>query len=173
MFSATAALGGLDVQLCYYRGFNEFHSSRWCTSAQDLLGEMSAATCLGGHTQIRKVLQHLKDENSRQRIQAGVFVGDAMEENPDQLCHLAGQLGVLNIPVFVFQEGTNPMVRSVFEQIATLSGGAYAPFNLASADQLKQLLSAVAVFAAGGRRALSHFSKSHEGVKLLLEQLKD
>jgi len=27
MFQETAALGGLDVQLCYYRGFNEFQAS--------------------------------------------------------------------------------------------------------------------------------------------------
>src|SRR5439155_18252134 len=29
MFEATAALGGLDVKLVYYRGFNECKASRW------------------------------------------------------------------------------------------------------------------------------------------------
>ena len=30
LFNATTLLGGLCVQLCYSRGFNEFQVSRWC-----------------------------------------------------------------------------------------------------------------------------------------------
>ena len=45
------------------------------------------------------------------------------------------------------------------EQIARLSGGAYCPFDASSAQQLKDLLSAVAVFAAGGRPALADYSR--------------
>src|SRR4029079_4580431 len=33
MFDATAALGGLDVQLVFYRGFNECKASRWPSNA--------------------------------------------------------------------------------------------------------------------------------------------
>lgn len=29
MFAETASLGGLQVQLCYYRGFQQFHCDRW------------------------------------------------------------------------------------------------------------------------------------------------
>ena len=36
MFEATAALGGLDAKLVYYRSFNECKASRWMTSAADL-----------------------------------------------------------------------------------------------------------------------------------------
>jgi hypothetical protein len=38
-------------------------------------------------------------------VQALVFVGDAMEEEVDDLCHAARLLGV---PAFMFQEGDNP-----------------------------------------------------------------
>jgi hypothetical protein len=174
MFNATTQLGGLSVQLCYYRGFNEFHVRPWCDHASQLLLEMGSTRCLGGHTQIGRVLSHLVKENSQQKIQAAVFVGDAMEESADALCQQAGKLGVLGIPLFIFQEGRNSRVASIFKQLANLTGGAYAPFDLGSASQLKDLLSAVAVYAAGGHQALAHLSKrARPEIDHLLQQLKD
>ena len=82
-----------------------------------------------------------------------------MEEDIDKLCHHAGELGLLGVPVFMFHEGGEPVARRAFEQIARLSGGAYCPFDASSAQQLKELLSAVAVFAAGGRPALADYSR--------------
>ena len=79
MFDATSGLGGLSVQLCYYRGFGEFHASRWAQDSSTLLEQMSAVTCRGGHTQIEKVLQHALSENKAHRVAALVFVGDCME----------------------------------------------------------------------------------------------
>ena len=172
MFDATADIGDLSVQLCYYRGFNEFHHSAWCSSAGDLLQEMSGVRCLGGYTQIGKMLNHASGEHRRQKVRAVVFVGDAVEEDPDELCHLAGKLGVLKVPLFMFQEGHEPAVRSTFQQMARLSGGAFAPFNLASASELKNLLAAVAVYAAGGRRALEQFESRTRPSALLTHQLK-
>lgn len=174
MFSTTDALGGLAVQLCYYRGFNEFYASPWCQHSHELLAEMTATRCLGGRTQIHKVLTHLIAENSRQKIQAAVLVGDAIEEDADKLCHLAGKLGVLAIPLFVFQEGFDSRVTSVFKQMAQLAGGAFAPFDVASASQLKNLLSAVAVYAAGGAGALKSLGRaSNLEVNQLIKQLKE
>lgn len=158
MFEATRDIGQLAVQLAYYRGYNEFHSSRWHESSTTLLSEMSAVRCLGGYTQIDKVLQHAMKEHQQHRMRAVVFVGDAVEEDADALCHLAGKMGVMQIPLFMFHEGNDQASRSVFQQMATLSGGAYAPFDLNSADELKDLLAAVAVFATGGRKALTRFS---------------
>jgi len=93
-----------------------------------------------------------------------VFVGDCMEEDADTLCALAGELGLLGVPVFLFHEGLDSGAGKVFQQIARLSRGAYCRFDSNSAEQLKALLSAVAVFAAGGRRALEDFGKSRGGV---------
>lgn len=172
MFTATEASGQLSVQLCHYRGFGSFNASPWCDSPSSLLTEMSAVRCLGGHTQIAKVLRHIQAEHRQRPVQAAVFVGDAMEEDPDLLCHLAGELGVLGIPLFIFQEGRQPEVERVFQQMASLSGGAWAPFDLGSAAQLKALLSAVAVYATGGAEALAHFSKqAGKAVALLTQQL--
>ena len=174
MFKETADLGGLAMQLCFYRGFNEFYASKWCTDTAELMAEMTGVQCRGGHTQIARILRHGLKENRVDPIKALVFIGDAMEENPDDLCDVAGELGLMNVPVFIFQEGLEPLVEQTFRQIARLSGGAYAPFNLNSAHQLTELLTAVAVFAAGGRSALELLSKKKGGtVKRLIQQLKD
>jgi len=173
MFEASADVGSLSVQLCHYGGFNQFCASPWCHAAHDLLTEMSAVRCLGGQTQIARVLDHAMAESRKHRLRAVVFVGDAIEENPDILCHKAGQLGVMNLPLFMFQEDYDPGVRSAFQQMAHLSGGAYAPFNLSSASELKELLAAVAVYAAGGRAALEHFEKRKSAVALLTSQLRN
>ena len=168
MFSSTAALGGLDIQLCHYRGFGEFDASPWLSSADTLLKRMTSVTCRGGHTQIEKILKQALAETRKQKVQALVFVGDCMEENADHLCHLAGQLGMLGVPVFLFHEGNEPEAARTFKEIARLTRGAYCAFDAGSAAQLRDLLSAVAVYAAGGRKALSDFSRQRGG---LLQQL--
>ena len=168
MFEATAALGGLDVKLVYYRGFNECKASRWMANAADLHGAMRRVSCLGGHTQIDRVLAHTLAETKRRRVNALVFVGDAMEEEVDRLCQLAGELGLNGVPVFVFHEGGNRIAAQAFQQIAKLSRGAYLRFDLASADRLKDLLAAVAVYAAGGLRALADYGDRKGGEVLRL-----
>ena len=168
MFEATAALGGLDVKLVYYRGFDECKASRWMTNAADLHRAMCAVSCLGGETQIERVLAHAVAENDKQRVNALVFVGDAMEENVDRLCQLSGELGLKGVPIFLFHEGGDPIAAKAFQQMAKLSRGAYLRFDLASADRLRDLLGAVAVYAAGGYRALTAYSKRKGGEVLRL-----
>jgi hypothetical protein len=168
MFQETAALGGLDIQLCYYRGFAEFDASPWFSNSQDLLQRMAAVTCLGGHTQIEKLLKHAIGETRQKKINALVFVGDCLEEDIDNLCRYAGELALLGVPIFVFHEGFDPVAAMGFRQMTQLTNGAYCSFDGSSAQQLKELLGAVAVYAAGGRRALENFNKRHGKVVLQL-----
>ena len=172
MFRATDDIGAINVQLCYYRGFNEFQYSGWSSSGEELIKEMTNVSCLGGHTQIAKIFKHALEEHRTQKIRALVFVGDALEENADELCYLAGKFGVFNIPIFMFQEGSNSVVMSTFKQVALLSGGAYAPFNSGSVKELQDLLSSVAVFVAGGHKALEKLEKSDRSRKNLTLQLR-
>ena len=172
MFSATAAFGGLDIQLCYYRGFGEFEAGPWLSSAQELLARMTSVSCRGGQTQIEKVLNQAIEQTRQKRVQALVFVGDCMEEDVDRLCHLAGQLGMLGVPVFLFHEGAEPVAESAFREIARLTRGAYCSFDAGSAAQLRDLMSAVAVYAAGGQNALEKFSRNgSEVLRQLTRQL--
>ena len=102
MFQATSAIGGLDIQLCHYRGIEEFHAGSWLSNTNDLLREMNRVSCLGGYTQIRRVLDHGKKETHRKKVNAIVFVGDSVEENVDYLCGVSGELGILGVSVFMF-----------------------------------------------------------------------
>lgn len=164
MFQETAALGGLDIQLCHYGGLGEFDASPWMQSSRALLERMSAVRCRSGQTQIAQVLRHTIAETRRAKVNALVFVGDCVEESVDELCVLAGELALLGVPAFLFHEGNDPVVERAFRQIARLTRGAYCRFDAASPQQLRDLLSAVAVYAAGGRRALDDFSRRTGGV---------
>jgi hypothetical protein len=168
MFEATATLGGLDVRLLFYRGFDECKASRWMQNAAQLQRAMRAVSCIGGETQIERVLSHAIGESKTQRVNALVFVGDAMEEKVDRLCRLAGELGLLGVPIFIFHEGRERNAAAAFKQMASLSHGAYLSFDLASAERLKELLAAVAVYAAGGYRALAAYGEGKGGEVLRL-----
>ncbi len=170
MFSETAGLGGLSVQLCHYGGFHEFSASPWCHQSPELLARMTRVRCLAGLTQIGHVLEHALAETRRTRVNALVLIGDAMEEEPAPLRDLAGQLGLLGLPAFVFQEGRDPQAEQILRAIARLSGGAWSPFDSHSPEVLRDLLSAVAVFAAGGRPALEDLARRRGGAILRLTQ---
>jgi hypothetical protein len=171
MFNAVKEVGRLDVKLVFFRGFDECRASRWVGDASALARLMTAVECRGGHTQIRKVLKHTLAEAENGRVGALVYVGDAMEENVDELANLAGQLGLLSIPVFLFQEGDDGRAQAAFREIARLTRGATCRFGPGSASQLRELLEAVAIYAAGGRTALQDFAKGRAGPTLLLEQM--
>lgn len=166
MFEETEALGGLEVQLLFYRGFGECKTSPWVDSSTGLVRSMTSVRCLGGQTQIVKVLRHAAKETKKKKVNALIFVGDCVEEDIDRLCHLAGELGVLGVPMFIFHEGDDPIARKAFEQMARLTGGACCRFDTSSAHQLRELLSAVAVYAAGGRRALEDYGRRAGGTVL-------
>ena len=163
MFDEAASLGGLDVQLLFYRGFGECKASPWVSDAATLRRKMTSVRCLGGHTQIRKVLRHVTNETTRQKVNALVFVGDAFEEDIDAVCAQAGELGMRGVPAFMFHEGQDAIARRAFEQIARLTNGACCSFDSSSAGQLRDLLRAVAVYAAGGRLALEDYGKRQGG----------
>jgi hypothetical protein len=155
MFLEVASVGGLDMQVVFYRGLGECRGSRWISNPEQLAKTMSQIVCRAGETQIARVLSHAIRETKLLRVSALVFVGDAMEENPDRLAPDAGELGRLGVPAFMFQEGNNREVERVFREIARLTHGAYCRFDPGAARQLAELLRAVAVYAAGGMTALA------------------
>ena len=164
MFSATSDLGGLAIQLAFYRGFGQFKVSKWTDSGAELTRLMTSVSCLAGETQIKKIFNHALNETQKSKVDAIIFVGDSMEEDVDALGHLAGQLGLVGLPVFIFQEANDPIASFAFQQIARLSGGACVQFDRASAQTLRELLRAIAVYAAGGRNALKSLAKYQGGV---------
>jgi hypothetical protein len=170
MFREAASVGSLDIRLVYYRGLNECRATTWISDSAQLARLMSGIACQGGNTQIGKVLSETRREAVASGVRALVFVGDAMEESVDELCAKAGELGLLKVPAFMFQEGGDPDAERAFREIARLTGGAWCRFDPGAASQLRELLRAAAAYAAGGREAL-RLSRS-SGAAALLSQMK-
>src|SRR5262245_11326223 len=172
MFREAASLGSLDIRLVYYRGYDECRASSWISDSTKLATLMSKIDCRGGDTQIGRVLTEARREAVASGVRAVVFVGDAMEEKVDELCAKAGELGMLKVPVFMFQEGHDGTAEQAFREIARLTGGAWCRFDPGAAAQLRELLRAAAAYAAGGREALLRLSKTTSGAAKLIGQMK-
>lgn len=172
MFREAAALGSLDIRLVYYRGYNECRATGWISDSSKLAALMSKIDCRGGDTQIGRVLTDARREAVASGVRAVVFVGDAMEEKVDALCAKAGELGMLKVPVFLFQEGHDAVAEQAFREIARLTGGAWCRFDPGAAAQLRELLRAAAAYAAGGREALLKLAKTANGAAQLIGQMK-
>ena len=170
LFNAAKS-ANLAVQLVHFGGFHEFHASRWNSSASQLLAHMQRVRCLGGITQIGRVLGHIgKEAKASSMLKAAVYIGDMCEEPMAELASLAGQLGLRQLPVFVFQEGHDLYAKQVFNTIATRSGGAHMPFDPGSARQLADLLKTVAIYATQGIDAARKLNSTIG--KQLLTQIK-
>lgn len=168
MFEAAASAGGLSIQLVSFRGMGEFDVRAWTAKAAELKRAMAGYGCRGGFTQIERTLRHAADEAGRAAVQAFVYVGDAVEENLDVVAAAAGRMALAGVPAFMFQEGGNRKAETLFREVARLTKGAYAHFDASSADTLRELLRAVAVYAAGGRKALADHARKAGGAALLL-----
>jgi len=171
MFTEAARVGTLDIQLVFFRGMGECRSSGWVADAARLKELMRKVSCIGGQTQIGRVLSHAAEEAAGRRIHAVVYVGDAMEESLDDLCGKAGRLAMAKVPVFTFLEGGDPLAEQAYREIARITRGAFARFDPGAAAQLAELLKAVAAFASGGRLALADAAKGSRGARLLLGQM--
>lgn len=154
MFRAIPKASALQVQLLYFRGFGECRASKWVVDANALARLMTGIACQGGNTQIAKVFAHARREHAQRKVNALVYVGDAIEENVDDLAEKAGQLGLLGCPMFVFQEGRDARVEAAFREFARLTKGAYARFDASAPQELAALLKAVAAYASGGKDLL-------------------
>lgn len=172
MFAEAGRAGGLDVQLVYFRGSGECRASKWTADTASLARLMGGIRCAGGRTQILRVLKHLRGEAAAGKVNACVYIGDALEEPIDELAAVAGEVGLLGVPVFMFQEGYDTAAQRGFQEIARLTRGAYFRFGGDAARILRELLAAVAVYAAGGFKALEAHSAARGGAAaLLLKQM--
>ena len=174
MFDTTAKLGGLDVQLVYFRGLHECKASPFVSGGAGLDRLMSRIRVEGGNTQIGRVLSHAREEARRARTGALVYVGDAVEERVDPLCAKAGDLALLGLKCFMFHEGRDKAAERCFREIARVTGGAYAAFDASAPGGLGCLRAAAAAYAGGGAPALEAHGRSGgtEAATLLLSQIR-
>jgi hypothetical protein len=174
LFAEAERIGNIAVQLCYYRGLNEFVATHWATTPSQLRDQMVEVICRGGRTQVGRLLKHTLDEASRHPVRALVFIGDCFEEDDRDVLQRAGQLAIRALPVFIFQEGRDRRAGRAFSSIAQMTGGAHVPFDANAPEELRRLLGAVARYAAGGRAALQRYADQlgTDQARALLSQLK-
>jgi hypothetical protein len=138
----------------------------WTADTGELARAMRGIVCEAGHTQLGRVLAHVRQEHAREKVAAVMFVGDALEEIPRSLYAAAtGQP-----PWFLFQEGGAEEVATAFKELARLTNGAHCQFNAGAARELAELLRAVAAFAVGGIAALADLRT--DSARKLLGQMK-
>lgn len=163
MFHVAQSMGGLAVQLVFFRGHGDFEASPWATSPAALADRMLSVRCRSGFTQLHRVLTHATEEAKRAKIGALVYVGDCFEENPEQVASAAGKLALLGVPAFMFHEGYHPNAEAVFREVARLTKGVYASFDQGAAQRLRELLAAAAAYATGGEVALREYGERMGG----------
>jgi hypothetical protein len=168
MFATATGFGDLAVQLVFYRGVGECKAGPFVTRADDMIARMTRVSCRAGRTQIVRVLRHALSVHEKAPVAALVFIGDCVEEEPDELYGLAGEMGLRKLPAFIFHEGYEPTAERVLSHVARLSGGACCKFDARGPDELRRLLAAVAAYAAGGRPALEHHARTVGGSVLRL-----
>ncbi|MBV8798929.1 MAG: VWA domain-containing protein [Alphaproteobacteria bacterium] len=168
MFEVAQSIGGLGVQLVYFRGRGEFEASEWTTTPSALAMRMRNVRTRSGFTQLRRVLHHAAEEARRTKVSALVYVGDCFEEDPEVVAKEAGALALLGVPAFMFHEADDPNAASMFHEVARLTHGVYLRFDSGAAKQLRDLLKAAAVYAAGGGSALNRFAELTGGEALRL-----
>jgi hypothetical protein len=173
MFAVAQSIGGLAVQLVYFRGMGEFQASEWTASANALANRMRDVTCRSGFTQLRRVLAHATAEARQTKVGALVYVGDCFEEEMDSVVAEAANLALLGVPAFMFHEGDDPRAAAAFRDVARLTKGVYARFDSGAARQLRELLMAAAIYATGGAVALREHAKKKGGEVLRLSQAMD
>jgi len=168
MFATATGFGDLAVQLVFYRGIGECKAGPFVTQPDKMISHMARVSCRAGRTQIARVLRHALTVHQSAPVAALVFIGDCVEEEPDGLYALAGEMGLRKLPAFIFHEGFEPTAEHILSHVARLSGGACCTFDAHGPDELRRLLGAVAAYAAGGRPALEDHARKTGGAALRL-----
>ncbi len=153
MFEAIAAIGNIEVKLAWYRGVHECKVGRWHDDPEIVSRSMKELSCVGGDTQIAKLLRVALAEP--EEISGMVFIGDDCEEKTDVLFDLARKLGRKSVPLFIFHECIGKCeytqrAKPSFRKMAKLSGGAYMEFKPDSGTVLREALTSLAAFSVAG-----------------------
>ncbi|WP_373528943.1 hypothetical protein [Nostoc sp.] len=174
MFEAVP--GELDVALAYHSGGRLQEMTPFSSEARAFLDKVQAVRCSAGRTALNEILDKAAQAP---RIRAIIYIGDCFEEDPTEAVELAQQLKLKGVRCFIFHDTSSQAqgydtkaARKAFEQIAQVTGGAILPFDETSPNLVRELLSAIALYAAQGIKALQQQTKLLPAARLLLEQMK-
>jgi hypothetical protein len=163
--------GELDVALAVHGGGRVHIFTAFTDNAATLRDRAAGVTCEAGPT---RLLPILAASLKRSAVRVVVYSGDVFEESVGNGRGLADAMGSRGIKLIVLHDTADPGARrdaEVFWDLAKRTGGCVLPFDANAPGRLRDLLSAVAVYAVGGEKLLRERQHSLPGAVALLEHL--
>jgi hypothetical protein len=164
--------GELDVALAVHGG-SRVHTFTAFTSDARTLRDLAAG--VGCHAGLTRLLPILAASLKRQAVRVVIYIGDVFEESLPQGRQLADEMGALGIKLIVLHDtAADRSARrdaEVFWDLAKRTGGCVLPFDASASGRLRDILSAVAVYAVGGEKLLRERRHVLPGAVALLEHL--
>jgi hypothetical protein len=163
--------GELDVALAVHGGSRVHTFTGFTNDPATLRDRAAGVTCEAGITRLLPILSASLKQSS---VRVIVYIGDVFEESIPQGRHLADSLGLRGTKLIVLHDTADPSARrdaEVFWDLAKRTGGCVLPFDASASGRLRDILSAVAVYAVGGEKLLRERRDDLPGAVALLEHL--
>src|SRR4051812_10567444 len=163
--------GELDVALAVHGGGRVHTFTAFTSDANTLRDRAAGITCESGLTRLLPILAASLKQPA---VQVVVYIGDVFEESLPQGRRLADSMGAQRIKLIVLHDTADHAARrdaEMFWDLAKRTGGCVLPFDANASDRLRDLLSAVAVYAVGGEKLLRERRHALPGAVALLEHL--
>ena len=163
--------GELDVALAVHGG-SRVHTFTDFTSNPAMLRDRAAGVhCQAGLT---RLLPILASSLKHPMVRVVVYIGDVFEESIHRGRALADSMGTQGTKLIVLHDTADPAARhyaETFWDLAKRTGGCVLGFDAKAPDRLRDILSAVAVYAVGGEKLLQQRRRDLPGAVALLEHL--
>jgi hypothetical protein len=163
--------GELDVALAVHGGSRVHTFTAFTNDAQTLRDRAAGVTCAAGMT---RLLPILSTSLKQQAVRVVVYIGDVFEENLSEGRRIADALGAQGTKLIVLHDTAASSARrdaELFWDLAKRTGGCVLPFDANAPGRLRDLLSAVAVYAVGGEKLLRQRRHDLPGAIALLDHL--
>jgi hypothetical protein len=163
--------GELDVALAVHGGSRVHTFTAFTSDAATLRDRAAGVTCEAGFTRLLPILASCL---KRPAVRVVIYIGDVFEENIQHGRELADSMGAHQIRLIVLHDTSDLSARKdaeVFWDLAKRTGGCVLPFDASASGRLRDILSAVAVYAVGGEKLLRERRHDLPGAVALLEHL--
>ena len=163
--------GELDVALAVHGGSRVHTFTPFTSDATTLRDRAAGVACVAGLTRLLPILAATLKQRS---VRVIVYIGDVFEESLPHGRGLADSLGVNGTKLIVLHDTADPSARrdaEVFWDLAKRTGGCVLPFDANAPGRLRDILSAVAVYAVGGEKLLRERRHALPGAVALLDHL--
>lgn len=163
--------GELSVALSYHGGSRLKEFTEFTQSFKKFQDKLSLIECEAGATKLNDILENA---SRIEDIGAIVYIGDCYEESLSSGTEICKKLRINGCKLFIFQDktdGENIQATHAFGAMVDVCGGALLDFNQQAIKEAEQLLTAITLYSAGGKKLLEE-KKKLPGAKLLLEKMK-